>query len=431
MKRVIIAVMALQLTSWAEATVVREGGPLPGGKGHAPLELKSGDLKSLVEQKHLRVKASRLELQAAEERKGAFARSFFPSLKATVAQESFQVGRQERLNQPLSSLEAEVNLFNGGQDRLRGDLQDLTAKRKTVELQLTTAQELDRLRLLYWRALALREKLKAIDEALKINTQNRQAAERRIRNGVSPETDRIEFEMAEADLKIQKDEWQVQQKQIHREMLILLDEDLQRPLALMEAFDHDHDLSPLLKHSHQDHEFLYRGEQIKAEESRLEALSQGRKIWPRVDLVGGVYQHNQREKNSVDAADRRENFVALRATLSLAALAEDKREASRRELEAEAAELRAKAIQQEAEVHFANEREELELLHREVHEAEENIKRSDLYDRLTRAEYARGVKNSPDVLGAAEKRFSAQLKRIEMVHRFQIAKAHLLSKTGR
>ena len=42
------------------------------------------------------------------------------------------------------------------------------------------------------------------------------------------------------------------------------------------------------------------------------------------------------------------------------------------------------------------------------HNAEENIKRAERYYRLTQSEYNRGVKNSPDVLGASQRLFAWQ-----------------------
>jgi hypothetical protein len=41
------------------------------------------------------------------------------------------------------------------------------------------------------------------------------------------------------------------------------------------------------------------------------------------------------------------------------------------------------------------------------------------------------VKNSPDVLGAADKLFDMQHKRLEIIRDFQVAKGHVLAKIGR
>ena len=85
----------------------------------------------------------------------------------------------------------------------------------------------------------------------------------------------------------------------------------------------------------------------------------------------------------------------------------------------------------EIEAHLETEMAGVSFLHDQVHAAEENIARATKYHDLTKSEYARGVKNSPDMLGAAEKLFEMRHKRLEIIRDYQIAKGHILSKTGR
>lgn len=92
---------------------------------------------------------------------------------------------------------------------------------------------------------------------------------------------------------------------------------------------------------------------------------------------------------------------------------------------------RAEFKRREIEAHMENEVSELRFLHDQVHDAEDNIARAERYYKMTQSEYARGVKNSPDVLGASEKLFESRSKRIELIREFQVAKAHVLAKLGR
>jgi outer membrane protein len=108
-----------------------------------------------------------------------------------------------------------------------------------------------------------------------------------------------------------------------------------------------------------------------------------------------------------------------------------RREAAALKKEAAADFERAAFRRREIEAHMENEFSELRFLHDQVHDAEANIARAERYYKLTQSEYARGVKNSPDVLGASEKLFDSRLKRIELIREFQVAKAHLLAKLGR
>jgi outer membrane protein TolC len=107
------------------------------------------------------------------------------------------------------------------------------------------------------------------------------------------------------------------------------------------------------------------------------------------------------------------------------------REAAALAKEASADKKRADLKRREAEAHLESELGELRLLHDQIHSAEENVVRAERYYKLTQSEYGRGVKNSPDVLGASEKLFENKLKRLEIIKDFQIAKSHVLAKIGK
>jgi outer membrane protein TolC len=123
--------------------------------------------------------------------------------------------------------------------------------------------------------------------------------------------------------------------------------------------------------------------------------------------------------------------IGLRVSLTLFDGLTAYRESSALKAESQAAEFDLAFQREDMLAHIHNELSELELLHSQVHDAEVNIKRAFRYYSLTQSEYSRGVKNSPDVLGAAEKLFDMKQKHLAIIRDFQIAKAHVLSKLGR
>ena len=109
---------------------------------------------------------------------------------------------------------------------------------------------------------------------------------------------------------------------------------------------------------------------------------------------------------------------------------ESLREAQALDQEAAAAKLMAEHKRRETAIHVRAELAQLKLLHDQVHETEQNIARAERYYKITQSEYARGVKNSPDVLGASDKLFDARHSRLETIRDYQVAKSHLMSKLG-
>lgn len=393
--------------------------------------VSSDQLKSMLEARSAKVNASKIEAEAAAEREGFFARSFMPSIEAQVAQENFKKGRGENKTQPAYGIEARLNLFNGGRDRLRGEIRQLRAREKTFGSQRTLAEELEKTRPVYWNLLFLRDKIELLKETLQVNKSSLNSALRRIKNGVATDSDRFEFEMRAVDVERELAQAEVQFKSETRLLALLLGLPLETKFELGETWSHDHDLTALLKHDHADHEFLIKESELQAEQMRLSAKEAGRVWWPKLDAFAAYNQFTERVEEFPDAEDRKESVLGLRLSMHLPEGLESSRESAALAREAEAQRLRASFQRQEIDNHLNTEMDELKVLHDQVHASEDNVERAERYNRLTQSEYMRGVKNSPDVLGASEKLYGMKFKRLEILRDFQVAKSHLLSKMGK
>lgn len=392
--------------------------------------INSENIKRLLEAKNPAVEASRLVKDAAEEREGYFLRSFLPSVEAYGGKEKFRIGEGGRQSQPTYGAEARVNLFRGGKDLLESRARDLETEKREFQTQRVLSEEIEKARALYWQIIYTKEKIALLKVTLDVNKQNLESAQRRIRSGVATDSDRFEFEMKDVDLRreLAKDEVEL----ATRTRFLLLALGLKGGSAeFSEGLGHDHEYEKLLQHSMKDHEFLFKADDIQAEQLAIQSRAQSRAWWPKIDAFAAFNQYNEREKEFALAKDRKESVVGLVASVSLPAGLESFRESAALGKESAAAAKLADYRKQEVEVHIQGEMAELNFLHDQVHEAEENIQRAERYYKSTQSEYSRGVKNSPDVLGAAEKLFDMRHKRLEIVRDFQLAKAHVLSKIGK
>ncbi|WP_413289166.1 TolC family protein [Bdellovibrio sp. HCB337] len=394
-------------------------------------KINSETLRSLLETKNAKVQAAQKGKEAAEEKEGYLTRSFLPSLEMYVGQETFKPGRQDTVTEPAYGAELRVNLFNGGRDQLENRVRELGTEKKGFEVQRVLSEELEKARTEYWHSLYYREKISLLQSTIEVNKQNLSSADRRIRSGVATESDRVEFEMQAIELAQELSESKMKQESHLRNLKVLLGVAKLNVGSLSEKLDHEHEYEGELKHSMKDHEFLVKENEILAEQNRLLAKKEKREWWPKLEAFAAYNQYNERDKEFADAQDRTESVVGLRVNLSASAGLESRREGAALQKEAEGASAIAVFQKTEIEAHLENEMAELSLMHSQIHDAEENIKRAEKYYRLTQSEYGRGVKNSPDVLGASEKLFETRHKRLEIVRDFQLAKAHVLSKIGK
>lgn len=395
------------------------------------LVLKAEELKSLVEKQSERIQAKEFEVQAAESRKGYLTRSFLPQLEVYASQETFKKGVQDQKSQPAYGAEARINVFNGGRDLLESSKRDLKAERVKYERTVVLAEELQKARKLYWTLLYLKELDQVMNEALKTNESNLKSAQRRIQSGVGTEIDRVEFEMNAVDLRREKLRVAQETESTRRELLVVIGHDPETALSLPEALTHEHEWEALVIHKESDHLELTRPMELRAEEISEQAKIDGRSWLPKLDAFAAYNQFNQREEDSAIEEDRKETVMGIRLSLSLDSAIQGNAEASSLKNEARAAKLEASYAKREIENHIHSEMSELRLLHSLVHEADDNIARANKYYKLTQSEYSRGVKNSPDVLGASEKVFEASKRHLEILKDFQISKTHILSKIGK
>lgn len=403
-----------------------------GAPALAAQAVRAGDLKQLVEARNGRVRAKEKERDAAAIREATLVRSFLPSAELYSAHEKFKKGLRAEKTQPAYGGEVRVNLFNGGRDALDSERSSLVAERKRHESVITLADELGKARENYWRIIYLRDYAGLLREARKSSAESLQAAERRIRSGVATGTDRVEFEMLDIDLKRELERADLERKNLERTLAVQLGFGAEEGLEFPEELKHEHDWEMALKHTEEDHSFLVRPAELLAREAEAQSLSVRRSWLPKVDAFAAYHQYNQREEEDHDAASaRRERVVGLRLTMNLFDGFLTRKESSALAAEAAAAEAEAEYVHREIEAHLHGEIAELKLLHAQVHEAEENVRRGEQYLRLTQSEYSRGVKNSPDMVGAMEKLTSMRQKRLEIVRDFQISRSHVLAKLGR
>ena len=188
---------------------------------NAEFNLNSQNLKTVLEEKNSRVAAARLQASAASDRQGSFARSLFPKIGLFAAQESFKTGSREILDQPILGAEASINLFNGGRDWAQATVREKKAEQVRLQAVRIESEELAKLRILYWQALYLRDKMELMSSSIKLNESNLKSASRRISSGVATESDRIEFEMNSITVKQELDETRLKYEASIRDLAIV------------------------------------------------------------------------------------------------------------------------------------------------------------------------------------------------------------------
>lgn len=376
-------------------------------------------LESIVKTKNPIVDSMKQKTEAKKSREGHLLRSFLPDVAAEVAHETFKTGLDSEKSQPAWRVEATLNIFRGGADSLEEKARSLETNVADLEAKVSTKDQLQKAYDLYWLLAYKQDVLQTLTAHLELSKKNLGEANRRISSGVATSTDRLEFEMKMSLIK--------QEVALAEKDLRLLSLELGNVLGLPNAVlpkstdNHFHDWETTLKVIKATD--LPEVKMTVTERDTLNARQAQHRAeyFPAVDIYAGQAEDNQRgERDYADAADRRESYVGIRASWSLGKAINSGVERSSLQKELRAKETQLSYLTRQAELSQASKFDELKTLHSFVHDSEENIKASSRYLEATRKEYARGVKNSPDVLEATEKYISAKLRFAEITRDFNL-----------
>lgn len=405
--------------------------PFFGFTAGAQTAISPENLETLLNEKSPRVTAAKLEVEAADSRTGSLSRSFIPSLDMYASQESFKSGTAEQKSQPAYGAEVRLNLYNGGADRLENEVRELEVTKRGFLSKKTVAEELLKARQIYWQMSFLNKKRELLTKTLDLNNSNLQRALKRIRSGVATDSDRFEFEMKDVDLRREIKQTDLELKNLSQEMNLLLNLPAENTFKLTQELGHEHEFIKELKAEEGQNTFWYQGQKIEADQKNISARQFSQGLWPKLEAFASYNQYNEREKEFSDSANRTESVVGLRLRLQLADGFTALQDAAAYKKQAVAEQRLAEFEKSSLAVALENETRRLVFLHDQVHEAEENISRAERYYQLTQSEYTRGVKNSPDVLGAAEKLYERRHKYFEILRDFQLSRSQALAVLGK
>ncbi len=312
------------------------------------------------------------------------------------------------------------------------ELRGALAKRRLAERETELIRsQLERFVAEQFYESALRqERINLKEEDLKLSDQQLQTARRRIDGGLATNTDLLEFQLHQQelrnDLKILRQELVVNLRELQRMSGLA-----SMPGSLDVAF-------PLPSESLPSEEEMWsnvsaKNFELSAARAEVEVAraEKGASLggWlPRVSVEG---QYGKLLETDFDNSRQNSWEVIGKVTLPLFSGAGTLRKYQSKSAEAERAEL--KRVQEEVKVRNAlkNLSELITRLRLKLDGEQTNVKTSEAYYRAVMAEYKRGVKNSPDVAGATDKLFEAKERLLETRKDLSLTYLELLTMQGR
>ena len=330
---------------------------------------------------------------------------FQPSLFAKVGVVSENTEDEQRSG-PVLTLEGRWNLYRGGRDELARRRLAVETSHVTYELAARTHALLFDARSLFYQVLAAQQKQRLLEQEISLTDRQAAIAHRRTRAGVATMADELEFQLRGEELTSQLRSLEAQ-KEKH---LIALKELMNQPqaenLAIKGEWPKVIDRAEVaLIDSHptllrlRDEVALQtlESERVRAEyRPEIEAFASLGKISP------------------TPRAEKFESVVGLSLAFPLYDGFQQRAAQSVAELKQKKALIELGKVQRQLSTEIETIRLERSELDRLKDLNEKRLAYAEKYLQVTIEEYERGVKNSPDVLGASEHLFGSKIKKIDL-----------------
>jgi len=338
-----------------------------------------------------------------------------------MVREKFTTGPYQSENQPFGGIAAEINLFNSGRDRIENSIRNKEAEVAYIESALIRSQILAELKKAMSHYAYLYEIREITKNAMAQNEENLKRSLKRIDAGLASSTDLLDFKQQKIQFSQELSTLDYEVGVTERLINTLLGEEPSRELSIKFSNAHpDHsDESKILPSGKS---LITRKFELEKETTQLEFEKQ-RKWWaPTFDIYGYAQRFTQKEREYTPSEARNDVTLGFKFNFPIFDGGEGYRtsKATKSIVEAKKYELRGQDLKLQRQSLDAIKK--LELAHNLIHGAEENVKVMNDYRKSILSEYARGVKNSPDVLQASQRWIEANIRNAEVKKNYQFAK---------
>ncbi len=377
-------------------------------------KIRFEDLPRLVRDKNENVAASREHLKAQNIRTGRLARSFIPKISAQIGHEEFKLSSDPAEQKAYWRVDGTVNIYRGGRDRIddqiRNSQKDFANAAYASEFQI----ELREAKHAFWKSIAIAKRIADRTEALEKNEVNIRSARKRAGAGIATTADAAQFELHKITLQRDLRLLELEKDQILNQLSVAL------ALNEHENIEVIGDFQPIATSAPSAIPPLEASKQLEivalqelSKVEHLRAQQFGKWLQPKVDLYASYGLPSLTDEYARSLKSERELTVGVRLNIDFGQGLEDRKEAAAQTAEADATRLRGAHKLREVIANDHDFRHDLKVLGELITASDDDVKRAESFLRLTEREYARGVKNGPDLLEAFQKYFEFRDRRIE------------------
>lgn len=320
--------------------------------------------------------------------------------------------------------EGRLNLFRGFKDQSISSQKEVDLKISQLGLESKKRELGLELTQIVSDMILLHKYQSILADEYKITQIQKQMAAKKVAAGLTGAVDNLEFDLRENEIQIEQRQIQQEHLEAHQKLFKLFGEEISDSLIEKIDFSKFEDLSHGPTHLIMEDSIEFQKAKVAEEISQFEKNEIKADFLPTLDIT---YSFGRLTPSEVSPMQLNESKYAIQLTIPLFSGFETSYKSRSAFLNVSAAEKNKlqRRIDIESEFNILKVKvSELVSLYRIN---EQKILSSQKYFELTLAEYKRGVKNSPDLVGATERMFSAKKKKYEILKELEIAKVKIES----
>ena len=380
-------------------------------------------LESLIYEKNLDYQAQVNSVESKQTLSKSGYSGFYPTLNAVGGWEQNKTDDLTVTQKGyLGYLEGRANLFRGLKDRALADQGDIDAKFSRLDLELKKRDLRLQLTDVVSDMIYLHGLQEVLQEELKVTLSQRQMAAKKVSAGLTGSVDNLELDLRENEIEIEIKQIDQLHSENHQKLVKLFGEDIKDSELDQVSFSEVTKIAAFSKEMRYENSLsVQKAELLKSkyESEKSEAKSD---FLPSLDLTYSVGRLTPSEDTPTKFNESKYGIV-LTVPLFSGFDTYYKSKSATQQIAA-ADKLRYQAqIDMESEFKILKNKIDEKISLNSINNKKLNIAQK--YFELTLGEYRRGVKNSPDLVGATDRLFSSKKKKFELLKDLEVLKIKL------
>lgn len=349
--------------------------------------------------------------------------SFLPTINAVGGWQSNKTDSNVQTEKgTIGYIEAKYNLFNGFKDKSsinqkNADFNvskiEFLRKQRELRIELTT---------LISEMLYLHKLQEVLADEYKVIQSQRKMAQKKVSAGLTGPVDNLEFDLKENEIQIETTQINQLHEEVHQKLVKLFGRELTDGEFSDISFQNYNELTTLNKKFDYKENFTYKQIEQNLEKAKSEKNQERSEFLPKLDLTASVGRLTPSENTPVQF---NENKYGVTLTIPLFSGLDTYYKVKSSNLNISGTEKLLTQRRLDVESEFTilkNKIGELGKLYKINEQKQDNAQK---YFDLTLGEYRRGIKNSPDLVGATERLFSSRKKQYEILKELEALKIQI------